>query len=354
MTLASQINDSSHVAKHSPPSAAESEDASALVNGGDENSISNDTFASASATSDAAIDEQLHSLSVSSSLDAISEGEQQQQQQQQNPKKEDNAGVAPDASFKAKKAPASTRRPSVQPQLSRAAMLRMGITPPPKRTLSRDSVGSSETSKENVLDSHQQHSQPQPRSIPTPKSLATPKIQVRQSRASHLRRGSEVAGGDTQMQTATPTRRRTSSTPVDYTNTPGHRRSSLVVDVASIRAPSITPRQTRASRLRAGSEAGESRPPSSTSVSRKSSTDTFADTPGHKRTLSIPVKSINSPAIAARQNRSSELRAKRMSVDLRNTPQKPAFNLSTRVDSEKFVDFDKKKVKPIRRDSGVY
>lgn len=43
-----------------------------------------------------------------------------------------------------------------------------------------------------------------------------------------------------------------------------------------------------------------------------------------------------------------------MSVDMRDTPQKPAFNLSTHVVKEKFVDFDKKKVKAIRRDSGIY
>ncbi|TIC22905.1 hypothetical protein E3Q11_04033 [Wallemia mellicola] len=284
-----------------------------ILNQGAENDKSEDTTNDdpnaniVSDTTDNAIDEQLKSLSVSSSLDAISET---------------------NTPFKARKAPSTNRRPSIQPQLSRAAMLRMGITPPPKRTTSRESLSS--TSKENE----------ERRNIPTPKSLSTPKFEVRQTRASHLRRGSET-------ETSTPQRRRTSSTPVDFGNTPGHKRQSLALDVKSVKAPSITPRQTCASRLRTGSESQESNEKVPT---RRPSVDTFANTPGHKRTLSIPVKSINSPSIAARENRSSTLRSKRMSIDLsKSETPKRAFNLSTKVGNEKFVEFDKTKVKPIRR-----
>ncbi|TIA99803.1 hypothetical protein E3P84_02015 [Wallemia ichthyophaga] len=352
-------------------------------------------------SANSAIDEQLHRLS-------IRDGDQGAFSETQKPQ-------TPPANPPAHATVPSTRRPSIQPQLSRAAMLRMGITPPPKREQGRANTSESARveSREGKLD--------RDRATPKPKSLGTPKIQVRQSRSSQLRRGSEgVEGGE---ETLTAARRRTSSTPVDYSstpghrrasmavdvastrqpvftprqtrasrlrlgggevdetsrspsalsqsnganganrdifaNTPGHRRASIIVDVASTRQPAFTPRQTRASRLRMGSEADEvgeasvngGRP--SSTLSRRSSTDTFtfASTPGHKRALSIPVKSTNTPSIAARENKSSALRANRMSTDVHDSTKKP-FNLSTSIAKDKFVEFDKKKVKPVKRDSG--
>lgn len=263
------------------------------------------------------------------------------------------------SSFKAKPAPSSTRKPKIEPQLSRTALLRMGIKPPEKERR-RSSVNINNTPHEK-------------RKIEKPSSLSTPKYEVRQTRSSHLRAKSEIPyTPKTNSRAVTPnnvsSKASSRSSSIDslntvstaskqsllFANTPGHRRQSLQINVSSVKPPSITPRQTRASTLRQG---GEYTPNNNSRRVSKTPQETFANTPGHKRALSIPVKSINDPLISARGNRSSMLRAKRMSMDVSNTldnqSSKPAFNLSTRINNEKFVDFDKSKVKPIRKVSWI-
>jgi hypothetical protein len=125
---------------------------------------------------------------------------------------------------------------------------------------------------------------------------------------------------------------RTSSIRSDYTASTGTKglsvsgsRASLSVPgqtakpgfkarpVPSMAAPSISPRTTRASALRAGN-AGAAPPPRARQ-SQEERDRTFEGVPGHKRRESFSIASTAPPVIVPRPNRSAQLRAQKLADD---------------------------------------
>lgn len=129
--------------------------------------------------------------------------------------------------------------------------------------------------------------------------------------------------------------------PVDFSNTPGHKRSSLgASQLASLMAPAVAPRLNKAATARVsmggnpGSSGRTCKTPSGTpsnvgiptqperrqssvgstgsaapdgaQAAMRTSVDFFSNTPGHKRaSLSSGLKSLQTPTIAPRGNRTS-------------------------------------------------
>lgn len=78
--------------------------------------------------------------------------------------------------------------------------------------------------------------------VPVPKSLAKPTLGPRMNKAAAARMGIEV-------ETSAPVREKR---PVDFSVTPGHKRASTGIQLASLAAPTIAPRQNKASQARTG------------------------------------------------------------------------------------------------------
>lgn len=253
--------------------------------------------------------------------------------------------------FKARPVPASIVAPKVQPRLSRAAALRMGMELPavPVRVTKASTepqnsgpLGISGLPKATVV---------------LPKSLAAPSIKPRANRASLARTTGLSNTSATQSQDHSPVRLRRE---VDFSSTPGHKRQGLKSEqkaVASLAKPTIAPRQNRASLARAAGGgsggtnvavpiAGRSRPTGRTVSSPSKSVgvtaskklgepgnlrgkDTVGDenmdavaperkqvafdnTPGHRRkglAGSFNLASLKAPSIAPRANRASLARS---------------------------------------------
>lgn len=277
------------------------------------------------------------------------------------------------SSFKARTIPSTVKsRPSIEPRLSKAAALRMGVqldsparrTASPSKPVDAASVGISGVAK---------------RPAALPASLRTPAIAPRLNKAAVARQGG-TANGDSvtsvrrpvaAAEAARPSSASTSSSSskafpststadagaselaqrarkeVDFSNTPGHKRMSLGrSNIASIAPPSIAPRQNRASmsriqgpsigavtsprttsaarpppsayhpstagRMRSSSLAAADAPQTSTSEgARERRPIDFAHVPGHKRaSLSLNIPSLAAPSVAPRQNRASLARTR--------------------------------------------
>ncbi|GAC95184.1 hypothetical protein PHSY_002759 [Pseudozyma hubeiensis SY62] len=258
--------------------------------------------------------------------------------------------------FKARPIPTTVKSaPSIQPRLSKAAALRMGVQLPdsPARVASRNVSPTKDSASVGI-------SGVVKRPVAPPVSLKAPSIAPRLNKAAMARQGGpsaaapELAGrpasaaaGATRH--AFPTTLSTSADAaprkqVDFSNTPGHKRHSLIgkTTIASIAPPTIAPRQNRASMSRIQpqtlatassrptSRDAASAPPSSfkgASLARRSSVSTpqsaahrdrapvdFTATPGHKRTsLSLSIPSLAAPSLAPRQNRASLARTQQPS-----------------------------------------
>ncbi|PWN23333.1 hypothetical protein BCV69DRAFT_310799 [Microstroma glucosiphilum] len=232
--------------------------------------------------------------------------------------------------FRAKPVPASLATPAIQPRLTRAAALRMGIQLPDAR-IRGNKTEVSETAGPVGISGLPKAT------VPLPKSLAEPTIKPRANRASLVRAGGGAAAS------AQPTYQRPRKE-VDYSNTPGHRRNSTACSVASLAQPTIAPRQNRASLARLGAGAGAgtgtgalrpgitaTRSLSMVSVdsARSSATSTqttdrsdsrstgarerkpvdFSNTPGHRRDLApTNLASLKPPAITPRTNKAAMAR----------------------------------------------
>lgn len=226
--------------------------------------------------------------------------------------------------FRAKPAPASLATPAIQPRLTRAAALRMGVELPDARVRSTKPE-ISETALPVGISGLPKAS------VPLPKLLAEPTIKPRANRASLARAGGGAAPS------AQPTYQRPRKE-VDFSNTPGHRRNSTVCSVASLAQPTITPRHNRASLARLGAGAGASGPGSpltrslsmvSIDSARSTATSTlttdrsesratgarerkpvdFSNTPGHRRDLGpTNLASLRPPTIAPRTNKAAMAR----------------------------------------------
>ncbi|KAN0059844.1 hypothetical protein ACQY0O_008418 [Thecaphora frezii] len=245
--------------------------------------------------------------------------------------------------FRARPVPSTTHRASIQPRLSKAAALRMGVelSEAPVRRASEDGSLRSSSSHEGPLGI----SGLPKAEVPLPASLRPPTVTPRLNRAAAARTKSDGAATFTSSMAAKVRERKE----VDYSNTPGHKRNS-VISVASTAAPAIAPRQTRASMGRISAFFGSSgaaspgpgsvrrdelpSTPSSSSLSARrassitslgSGTETsqaggpaaatgerprkpvdYSTTPGHKRqSLSFHIPALAAPAMPPRVNRAS-------------------------------------------------
>ncbi|KAK0551186.1 hypothetical protein OC845_002305 [Tilletia horrida] len=266
--------------------------------------------------------------------------------------------------YRALRLPKTHLKPDIEPRLSKAAALRMGIELPsvPRSSQNRTTSDASDASKK---------SNQAPMGIsgvpltdkPLPKSLSRPSIAPRLNKAAAARlgqappemgtNGAAANGGKADGSGASARPRQA----VDYSNTPGHKRNLTPSGLASLQKPSIAPRLNKSAAARitsgassTGSTASVTSPtlsstPSSSSLhssapssahrtfSGSSMTSTgsaseatagpsggaprvrqatdYSSTPGHKRT-SVPgmakVASLAAPSIAPRVNKAAAAR----------------------------------------------
>ncbi|KAH8918922.1 hypothetical protein BT69DRAFT_1300594 [Atractiella rhizophila] len=224
--------------------------------------------------------------------------------QQQRRVVQRNGSASPN--FRARPLPATHLQPDIQPRMSRAAALRMGLELANEPKTPRPSGP-----KEPDLITPGVNQRPL-RDDEVPLSLAAPAIAPRQTRASALRNGEAVAK---------PTRKRDPNAPKEKDLvTPGVNKRPLAEHELpkSLKGPTFTPRPTKAALLRqngAGSPSPSANFRRSVTLPRRSSSEAsglnspiFDGIPGHKRRESVPVKSTAPPTITPRGTRSSSLR----------------------------------------------
>ena len=153
------------------------------------------------------------------------------------------------------------------------------------------------------------------RARPLPKTTHMPDSQPRMTRAAALRAGARPVEPPLHNKPRqTPTRDEVKRVFMDV---PGHKRSSTIT-VASTAPPTVAPRMTRAAALRIGQPVEKSpspkRRPLSMLPQKERDAIIFDGVPGHKRRESIPVASVQAPTVSPRLNKSAELRAKKESL----------------------------------------
>lgn len=239
-------------------------------------------------------------------------------------KEEPRGNVEDRKLFKVQAVPAAvTRPPKVQPRLTKAAALRMGIKLPesPVRSPKPPALGVGSMGISGLLKEK----------VERPKSLAQPAVQPRSNRATLARLGGSA--GDT-----TSSHRSAKSPPnvikarkeVDFPGTPHHFKGSTVggqgAVIASLAPPAIALRHNRVSEARTGvkertpttngscaSENTAARsavacPENGVSPVRERKPVDFANTPGHRRQSlagSFNLASLKAPTIAPRSNRTA-------------------------------------------------
>ncbi|GAA6001051.1 hypothetical protein JCM10207_007390 [Rhodosporidiobolus poonsookiae] len=204
-----------------------------------------------------------------------------------------SSAVSSETSFRARPAPSST--PSVQPRMTKAAALRLGIALPPTtpRRSSEASTAASEAAP------------PLPRAVPLPKSLAAPSIAPRMTKSASLRTGQDAPAS---MQR--PAKRQSISTAERAAMDRLARRHSIQVPSLSAE-PAVAVRLSRAALLRQGKEV----PPTTPRLSRQSSATSTEElrppssTATKRPSLSANLKALREPVLAPRSTRSSALRA---------------------------------------------
>uniref|UniRef100_V5ESY2 Uncharacterized protein n=1 Tax=Kalmanozyma brasiliensis (strain GHG001) TaxID=1365824 RepID=V5ESY2_KALBG len=203
--------------------------------------------------------------------------------------------------FKARAIPSAvTSKPSIEPRLSKAAALRMGVQlPASQNSPARSRVASTSKDASNVGISGVTK-----RAAPPPVSLKAPSIAPRLNKVALARQDPRLSPATLSPPPAKahrPTQRQRK--PVDFSSTPGHKRLSLAGTVASTAPPTIAPRLNKAALARQTGSV-----PTATAAPSAHRPVDFSTTPGHKRlSLTTPrsIASIAPPAIAPRQNRAS-------------------------------------------------
>ncbi|CAO1621119.1 unnamed protein product [Jaminaea pallidilutea] len=235
--------------------------------------------------------------------------------------KEESRGNVEDRKlFKVQAVPAAIARPpKVQPRLTKAAALRMGIKLPqsPVRSpkppaLEVGSMGISGPLKEKVE---------------RPKSLAQPAVQPRSNRATLARLGGSISDASASYGSSkSPLNDTKAQKAIDFPGTKGSVVRDHKATSVSLAPPANAPRHNRVSGARAGvkektpttngSCASTSTAPRSaaacsengvTPVRERKPVD-FANTPGHRRQSlagSFNLASLKAPAIAPRSNRTA-------------------------------------------------
>ncbi|TKY84783.1 hypothetical protein EX895_005863 [Sporisorium graminicola] len=272
----------------------------------------------------------------------------------------------PNPTFKARPIPSTVKsKPSIEPRLSKAAALRMGIKLPESPAAaaaarSRTSSSSSSSPSKDAATATAAAavgsvgiSGVAKRAVAPPVSLKAPSIAPRLNKAALARQGQ----GGSNPSEASASRRPASAAgaagaagaghvfpstapapaaapggggvqpvprkQVDYSNTPGHKRLSLAggrSSIASIAPPAIAPRQNRASMSRiqhqpTGGAAASAAPPSAFKGATR----------GHTRAASVASSSVSTP-VASKEEGSVE-RARRP-VDFAHTPGHKRASLS--------------------------
>ncbi|PLW38857.1 hypothetical protein PCASD_09852 [Puccinia coronata f. sp. avenae] len=210
--------------------------------------------------------------------------------------------------FRARPIPASLTEPTSSPKMSKAAMLRLGLTwTPPVRT---PAPASSQSSPANGAP-------PARGPIAPVASLNPPTVQPRPTKASTLRTNGGPLDSSSPVVSNQPARPRRTESEI-FENTPGHgfRRANLQTNIASIAAPKTQPRPTKASALRTGGATPSAASPANTNGNHGSKTlgsaarrsVDFHGVPGHKRNEKIQVGATKRPEIEPRMTKASLLR----------------------------------------------
>lgn len=219
--------------------------------------------------------------------------------------------------------------PSIEPRLTKAAALRMGLAVPHTVDRRTSSVSADTQSSRDCAS----------KTSTSVKSLRSPTVEPRQTRASALRAG----GSQTPVKSNRPLVPRHASgissrsdTSGDY---PGYKRASLDIQVASTAEPAAKPRTNRAAALRAGTWTQEVEASLKTEreARRRQSVGSTDNTPGYKRSgLQVDVKSTKQPAVAPRMSRAAALR---MGLEVPSSKATPEKKTQTPLASRsEFVD----------------
>lgn len=150
--------------------------------------------------------------------------------------------------FRARPVPATNVPGTVQPRMTKAAALRMGVTPA-SVSKPRQATGGELAGKKNFIDvpGHKRSS------IIAVASTAAPIIAPRPTKASALREGKPLETKRSRQSLDVPPKAET------FKNIPGHKRSETI-EVSSVKEPIVKPRTNRSAALR---EVKEKAPPSS-------------------------------------------------------------------------------------------
>ncbi|KAA1081616.1 hypothetical protein PGTUg99_023390 [Puccinia graminis f. sp. tritici] len=220
--------------------------------------------------------------------------------------------------FRARPIPSSVTEPIPTPKMSKAAMLRLGLTwTPPVRP----APGSQSSTTTNSATSTRAP-------VPPVASLNPPAVVPRATKASNLR-----TNGDQPVPASSQPPRLKKTHSQIFENTPGHgfRRANLQTNIASIAQPKTQPRPTKASALRTGTNLPDQpgSPPAahSSSVANhnypqngnvngakatgkgvRQSVDYFQGVPGHKRQEKIQVEATRRPEFEPRMTKAAKLR----------------------------------------------
>jgi len=244
------------------------------------------------------------------------------------PSRKENSTNDAKTVFRARPVPATNVPGAVQPRMTKAAALRMGIKPPTNGGRPRQSSAGELAGKRNFIDvpGHKRS-----QAIPVA-STAAPTIAPRPTRASSLREGKPV-------EVLRPRQSLDMSRAEIFKNVPGHKRTETV-EVQSVKEPIVKPRSNRSASLRQTKEAGppssymfkgpvEPKIPPALALRRSSSSLGNSEEepkPAASRRLSMtnmrppsaqqvrPPSSVGTPEIAPRSNRSAMLRAAKMAA----------------------------------------
>ena len=163
------------------------------------------------------------------------------------PSRKENSTNGAKPVFRARPVPATNVPGAVQPRMTKAAALRMGVKPTELNRPRHSSTGEL-AGKKNFIDvpGHKRS-----QAIPVA-STAAPVIAPRPTRASSLREGKP-------LDTSRPRQSLDMNRAEIFKNVPGHKRSETL-EVPSVKEPAVKPRSNRSASLRQTKEAG---PPSS-------------------------------------------------------------------------------------------
>ncbi|POY76636.1 hypothetical protein BMF94_0228 [Rhodotorula taiwanensis] len=212
-------------------------------------------------------------------------------------------------SFRARPAPSSTSKPAIQPRLTKAAALRLGLALPPP------------TPRRSTVQALAAPATPAA-SAATPRSLAAPAITPRMSKAAALRLGKAEPPASTA--TTTPRVRQSIST-AERAAMDRARRQSAAATVgdnppAATPKPRVEVRMSRAALLREGLDvkaeqtrfakpAGRASLSASTSGPVQVTSPTATAAGGRRSLVSADLKALREPSVAPRMTKAASLRA---------------------------------------------